>query len=115
MEFINSNIILYCNLWKQCTKFYAQDLHLPILFEKDWFIELKLTASSRLSLADARKTSIQSSHGRGLTLSLQVDDIESQHIRFQNKKMNPTPIRRVWGSKTFYLFDPEGNRIEFWS
>ena len=51
----------------------------------------------------------------GLTISLQVDDIKSEHIRFQKKDLKPTPIRSVWDNQVFYLFDPEGNRIEFWA
>jgi catechol-2,3-dioxygenase len=26
----------------------------------------------------------------------------------------PTPIKEVWGSKAIYIYDPEGNRLEFW-
>jgi catechol-2,3-dioxygenase len=29
--------------------------------------------------------------------------------------LNPTAIREIWGAKAFYIFDPEGNRIECWS
>ena len=28
---------------------------------------------------------------------------------------NPSPIKEIWGSKAIYLYDPEGNRLEFWA
>ena len=115
MTIQTANIIIYCEKWKESTQFYSYNLSLPTLFQKDWFVEFKLTESARLSLADATRSSIKSSHGMGLTISLQVDDIESEHIRFQKKNLKPTPIRSVWDNQVFYLFDPEGNRIEFWA
>jgi hypothetical protein len=29
--------------------------------------------------------------------------------------LNPTKIWKIWGAAAFYVFDPEGNRIEYWS
>ncbi len=115
MKFCISNTILYCKRWKECIEFYSEGLNLPVLFQKEWFVEYKLTKTAHLSIADSSKSSIKSSCGMGLTISLQVDDIESEHIRFQEKNLNPTPIHLIWGSRAFYIFDPDGNRMEFWS
>ncbi len=115
MDICITNIILYCKRWEKCIEFYSDELNLPVLFQKAWFVEYKLTKRAHLSIADSAQSSIKSSGGIGLTISLQVQDIQSEHIRFQKKNLNPTPIHPIWGSKAFYLFDPEGNRIEFWS
>ncbi|MFK5952515.1 MAG: VOC family protein [Desulfobacterium sp.] len=115
MNIITSNTILYCNRWKETVAFYVLDLKLTVLLDKKWFVELKLTDSARLSIADAAKSSIKSSNGRGITISMAVDDIEQTRLTFLKRKLAPTNIKSCWGSSVFYLYDPEGNRLEFWS
>ena len=39
-------------------------------------MEFKLNETSRVSVADEARTTVKSGDGKGLTLSLQVDDIE---------------------------------------
>ena len=78
-------------------------------------MEFKLNETSRVSVADEARTSIESSGGKGLTLSLQVDDIEQTRTELMEAGITPTPVREVWGSKVIYVRDPEGNRLEFWS
>jgi catechol-2,3-dioxygenase len=36
-------------------------------------------------------------------------------VRLKGAGLNPTEVKEIWGAKAFYIFDPEGNRIEFWS
>ncbi len=43
---------------------------------KDWFVEFQLTESSYLSVANTKNASFESSKGKGLTITLNVDDIE---------------------------------------
>jgi catechol-2,3-dioxygenase len=115
MKIQTSNTILYCSQWDKTVEFYTIGLNLPVLPVKEWFMELQLTDSARLSIAHADHTSIKSGGGKGLTISLQTDDVEIAYTCFQGKGLHPKPLHRVWDSKAFYLFDPEGNRIEFWS
>ncbi|MBA3012730.1 MAG: VOC family protein [Proteobacteria bacterium] len=109
------NTILYCNQWKETVDFYAIGLNLRVLLDREWFVEFRLTDSARLSIADARRTTVKSNGGSGITISLRVDNLQSAHMDFQQRNLNPTPIRPLWGSMVFYLYDPEGNRLEFWS
>jgi catechol 2,3-dioxygenase-like lactoylglutathione lyase family enzyme len=109
------NTILYCNLWEQTVAFYRDRLGLHVLSSTDWFVEFKLNESARLSVADERRSSVKSGEGRGMTISLQVEDVESIHSELVSAGFKPTAIKEVWGSKTTYLHDPEGNRLEFWS
>ena len=115
MKINESNTILYCNHWKKTVDFYSMDLNLTVLTVREWFVEFRLTDSARLSIADTARTLIKSSEGKGVTISLKVDDIQARHTDFKKKKLNPTPIRPLWGARVFYLHDPEGNRLEFWS
>ena len=110
-----TNTILYCNRWKETVDFYSNGLNLTIHSSREWFVEFSLTDSTRLSIADTTRASVKSNNGKGITLSLKIDDIQAAYTDFQKKSLNPTPIRPLWGSMVFYLYDPEGNRLEFWS
>ena len=111
-----SNTILYCQKWLECVAFYKTQLGLIVTNEKYWFVEFQLTKSSRLSVANADKTSIKSSKGKGITITFEVDDIEMTYQNLLAAKLKPTPIKdHHWGAKVIYIYDPEGNRLEFWS
>jgi catechol 2,3-dioxygenase-like lactoylglutathione lyase family enzyme len=110
-----ANIILYCKKWEEMVAFYQTGLELPITVSTEWFVEFKLTETSRLSVADESRTSIKSGNGKGITIGAQVADIVTAYSQLQAAGLNPTAVREIWGAKAFYVFDPEGNRIEFWS
>jgi predicted enzyme related to lactoylglutathione lyase len=111
-----ANTILYCQAWSETVAFYRDQLGLPITFASEWFVEFALTGSARLSIADERRATIKSSHGAGITLTLQVSDADALWAEFQKAGLKPTACRtHAWGARTFYLRDPEGNRLEIWS
>ena len=112
----NFNTILYCKKWRQAVVFYKDELKLPISFETDWFVEFKVHDRARLSVADESKATIKSSQGAGITLAFQTDDIHKAWELLHEKGLSPGLIREhAWGAQVFYLFDPEGHRIELWS
>lgn len=115
MNIESTNTILYCKKWGETVAFYRSGLKLRVTSSNDWFVEFKLNEMSRLSVADETRTSIQSSGGNGLTISLQVEDIHQTRTGLLEAGITPTPVREVWGAKAFYVHDPEGNRLEFWS
>jgi catechol 2,3-dioxygenase-like lactoylglutathione lyase family enzyme len=115
MQIQSANTILYCRKWKEMVAFYQAGLGLPITAATEWFVEFKLTETSRLSVADESHTSIKSANGKGITIGLQVTDLLPARSQLQAVGLNPTVIKEVWGAKAFYVFDPEGNRIEFWA
>jgi catechol-2,3-dioxygenase len=115
MKIKAANTILYCNKWQETVDFYRNGLKLPIISSTDWFVEFKLNESARLSVANAERTSIQSGDGRGITISLQVMEVEALRSELIQAGFNPSPVKEIWGSLAIYLHDPEGNRLEFWS
>jgi catechol 2,3-dioxygenase-like lactoylglutathione lyase family enzyme len=113
--FLTSNTILYCRKWDQTVHFYRDLLALPVLFENDWFVEFELNSASRLSIADERRTSIKSNNGTGITLPLEVVEIDTCRNEMKHAGLNPASIRmHPWHARVFYIFDPEGHRIEIW-
>ena len=111
-----TNTILYCRRWKETVTFYRDRLSLEVAFETDWLVEFKLTSTSFLSVADQSRTTLSSAGGDGITLSFQVEKLEAIHRAFTREGLAPTAIRsQVMGADVFYLQDPEGTRIEFWT
>jgi catechol 2,3-dioxygenase-like lactoylglutathione lyase family enzyme len=109
------NTILYCRRWAETVAFYRDRLSLEISFESDWFVEFRVSPTAFLSIADQSRASISSAGGKGITLSLQIGRLPDLHHHLTDIGVAPTAIRSgVMGADVFYLFDPEGNRIEFW-
>lgn len=115
MKIKAANTILYCRKWEETVAFYKDKLKLLVISSTDWFVEFKLNESARLSIANETRATIKSGNGKGVTLSLQVADVEETRAECVEAGLNPTPIKEVWGSKAIYIHDPEGNRLEFWS
>ena len=115
-EVNRSNTILYVRRWNETVAFYRDRLGLEIAFRNDWIVEFRLTPTAFLSVADQSRTTMASANGKGVTLSFQIDDLQAAHRAFIKDGLTPTAIRtQVMGADVFYLFDPERNRIEFWS
>lgn len=110
-----TNMILYCKEWEKTVWFYRDQMQLPVNFSTDWFVEFRLNAISRLSIADERRSSIKSCRGKGVTLALEVEDIEAMRVYMEKIGLKPTMIsKHPWDARVFHLFDPEGHRIEIW-
>ena len=112
---VQSNTILYCDNYEQTVRFYRDVLHLQVCHKRDWFVEFKLFDQAFLSIADTKQTTIESSKGNGITISLKVEYIDQVHAWFYEQGIIVSEIKSVWGSKAFYLSDPEGHRIELWA
>lgn len=110
------NTIVYCCCWQETVFFYRNRLGFPVTFENDWFVEFKVTAQVRISIANEQRATIKSSGGQGLTLAFQVDKADET---WQNLKAQGVDVGKIkdhpWGGRAFFLFDPEGNRLEVWS
>ena len=111
-----TNTILYCDKWSETVAFYAKQLGLPVTYQSSWFVEFALSETTRVSVADASRTTVKSAAGKGITLSLQMDNLESVWKNLRNAGVTPTAIKdHPMQARVFYFFDPEGYRIEIWS
>jgi catechol-2,3-dioxygenase len=110
------NVILYCRQWGEAVAFYRNTLGFPPKLETDWLVEFEVGPNQRLSVADAKRTSIQPSSGVGITVTFKVSNVRGvwQDLLDKNVKVEPLRDNRL-GGVAFFLRDPEGNRLEFWS
>ncbi|TKB24631.1 VOC family protein [Desulfopila sp. IMCC35006] len=115
MQIRTSNTILYCQKWTETVAFYRDVLKLDVHFANEWFVEFSINNCARLSIANEENATIKSCNGKGITVSFQVDDNQSMHNYLMESGVSPTPTKVLWGSTVFYIYDPEGNRIEIWS
>ncbi len=109
------NTILNCRNWDAMERFYRDVLNFVIHHQTDWFIEFQIVGDSYLSIANAAYASIQSADGNGITLSWQVEDVESAYNMLNELGVKTSLIKNIWGAKAFYFFDPEGHRVELWT
>ena len=110
-----SNTILYCRNWEVTVKFYRDVLNFVINHESEWFVEFQVADNTYLGIANEANASIKSAAGNGITLSWQVEDVEKTHRHLNQLGIKTGRIKLVWGSRAFYLFDPEGHCLELWS
>lgn len=110
-----ANTILYCDPWAATVAFYRRVLALDVSFENDWFVEFSVGPGSYLSVADARRSSVDAGDGTGLTISLRVPDVATARSTLLDAGVDVGAIGIRFGSPFVDVHDPSGNRLEFWS
>ena len=119
MKILAANTVIYCqhDRWPASVHFYRDVLQLAISFQKDdWFIEFVVNGAAHLSIADASRCTIPPGNGAGLTLSFFVQDLRAAEALFKEHDIPTTEIKaKGWRAPYFYVYDPEGTRIEFWT
>ncbi len=116
LVFRTTNTILYCQKWPEMVIFYRDKLQLPVMFASNWFVEFEVGTTSRLSVADERRAKVKSSHGGGITLTLEVENADVAWTDLHTRGLELEPVRdHPWGARAFYFYDPEGYRLEIWS
>lgn len=114
VEVKGSNFILYCDRWRETVDFYRQVLGLTETFSNEWFVEFRLGEGASVSIADAGRTSIRPAAGQGMTLSVEVPDLDVARRTLDRRGARPSSTAIRFGSRVFDVYDPEGHRIEFW-
>lgn len=112
---LTSNTILYCDQWADVVDFYRDGLGLRVTMEREWFLEFEIHPGAHLSVANANRATVEAGDGSGLTLSWCVGDIDTTRNHLTSRGIEVSaPIPR-WNADTCVVFDPAGNRIEFWA
>jgi catechol 2,3-dioxygenase-like lactoylglutathione lyase family enzyme len=116
MNFKSVNTIIYCRHWAETVSFYRDVLGLPGQSLTEWLVEFEMSPDARLSVADETRTTIRSAGGTGITITIEVRDAHRARQCFETKGCNPGVLRvGKLGGDAFFMHDPEGTRLEFWS
>lgn len=92
--------------------FYKTKLRLRIKASFDWFVEFELNEAARLSIADVTRTSMETCAGKGITITMEVEDINACQLFLEKAGLHPPAIRdHSWGASVFFVYDPEGNSL----
>jgi len=110
------NVILYCRQWSEAVAFYRDTLGFPPKLATDWLVEFEAGPDLCLSVADAKRTTIQPAGGAGITVTFRVANVRGVWQDLLGKDVKVEPLRdNRFGGLAFFLRDPEGHRLEFWS
>jgi catechol 2,3-dioxygenase-like lactoylglutathione lyase family enzyme len=114
--FLTTNTILYCRRFDETAGFYSRRLELPVTFRCDWLVEFRTSADARLSVADERRARVKSAEGAGITITLQVADVDRTRAWLRARGVVVSaPVSHPWGARLCRFHDPEGHRLEIWS
>ena len=115
-DFRSVNTLLYVQHFAACVAFYRHGIGLPVEFENAWFVEFGVTDTARLSVVDKSRTRMRDVPFSPQLLTLEVADLDAVQGALGRRGLEPGAVHRhPFGARVFYLRDPEGNRIEFWS
>ena len=110
------NTLLYVRRFADCVAFYRDGLGLPEAFANAWFVEFTVNPGACLSVVAKGSTRMRDTPFSAQTLTFEVGDADSARAALLARGLAPGTTRRHgFGARVFYLRDPEGNRLEFWS
>ena len=108
--------VLFCLKWDACVSFYRDVLGFAVVDEKPGFVELEVTADSRIGLIRASGKRALPDNASQPILSFRVDNAELAHRMLSARGASATAMRRhPWGAYLFELRDPDQRRLEFWT
>ncbi|MGH2731509.1 MAG: VOC family protein [Actinomycetota bacterium] len=105
-------------------EFYAKYFGFEIAFEADWYVQLhgqRDDGGSPLELAfmrpdaEALPPSLQHAcDGKGIFITIEVEDVDSVHERFRNDEYEMVYELRdeAWGQRHFIVRDPSGSLLD---
>src|SRR5687768_9256619 len=105
---------------KESVDFYKENFDFVAVFEQDWYVQL-LHEKSGAELAfmmpnvETQPAQLHASFaGKGIVLSLEVENATSEWQRLKDKKLDIiTELRdEEWGQRHFILADPAGVYVD---
>jgi uncharacterized glyoxalase superfamily protein PhnB len=99
-----------------CRDFYVQYFGFEVIFQASWFVYLSTGANSSQGLAfmasdhPSHPPGPETFNGRGMFMTLQVDDAATEFARLQRSGVSIAyPLQdEVWGQRRFGVHDPAG-------
>lgn len=102
----------------ECRDFYVSHFGAVVTFECDWYISVQFEGKEHvLCFMDPSHEHAALYREQGVTLNLQVDDVDAEYKRLSEagmgivEEITDTP----WGDRSFSIKDPIGNILYIYS
>ncbi|MHB1328923.1 MAG: VOC family protein [Gemmatimonadales bacterium] len=98
--------------------FYVRLFGCTVIFDSDWFVLLSLGGGElgflKPDLPTQSKPFRAAYPGRGMWITIDVDDVDAQHVRLVSLGIPiEVPIRtEEWGERHFVIRDPNGIGVD---
>ena len=110
------NTLVYADRFAASVSFYRDGLGLPARFANAWFVEFQVNAAACVSVVEKASTRMRGTASVPQTITFEVADLDAVSQALASRGLTPGETRRHgFGARVFYLRDPEGNRLEFWT
>lgn len=99
---------------QESKNFYMEHFDFKITYESDWYIELlSPSLNVGISFTLPQREEGEFFNGRGLILSLEVDDVEYEYNRVKDEGLviYQEVQEKPWGEKSFVINDPNGVHV----
>lgn len=116
MSFYNGIIT---NKLPETKEFYTENLNFSVKFENEWFVLLEKDGRELAFMLPGLEFQNQifrsEFSGKGLWLTVEVEDVEAEYERVRNLNVSIAVELRTeeWGETHFSIVDPNGIGIDF--
>ncbi len=118
MKFTRYDATISTNKLRESKEFYMRHFGFQLVYESDWYIELiGSEIPAGISFTLPQREAGEFFNGKGLILSFEVDDVDSEHDRLKSEGV---PIaqelqNKPWGERSFVVNDPSGVHLYIYS
>ena len=99
---------------QESKNFYMEHFNFKLMYESDWYIELLAPSINvGISFTLPQREEGEFFNGRGLILSLEVNDVvaEYERIKAEGLLIYQEIQEKPWGEKSFVINDPNGVHV----
>lgn len=100
---------------QESKNFYMRHFGFQLVYESDWYVELIAPdlPTAGVSFVQAEREEGEIFNGKGLILSFEVEDVDTEYRRLQAEGVEIyQPVQeKPWGERSFVVDDPNGVHI----
>jgi uncharacterized glyoxalase superfamily protein PhnB len=114
MEMKRFDVTINTEKFEESKLFYMENLNFQLVYESDWYMELlSRDMAVGVSFTLPQRDEGEFFNGRGIILSMEVDDADGEYQRLLQKGLRIVQDlqNKPWGERSFVIDDPNGVHI----
>jgi predicted enzyme related to lactoylglutathione lyase len=121
MKFNDLSITIHTDKIKECVDFYVRHFDVKIAFDCGWYVTIQFQSDENpnifISFIKPEYGSINTEFSGGLTLNLNVSDVDAEYAKIQPAGLTfmEDITDHEWGDRAFSVKDPLGNILYIYS